>query len=72
MRRPGYREAVLWLAQNDDCYWLGDSNPCPSVSTAMVSDLFGVEEARLIKDLRAALQKVYPRHEVFRAKAEAA
>jgi len=67
MRRPGYREAIEWLAGNDDCYWLGDAEPCISVSAALVRDLWDVEDARLIKDLRHALRKIYPNHEALRS-----
>lgn len=66
MRRPGYREAVEWLAGNDDCYWLGDEEPCLSVSAALVRDLFDVEQGKLEKDIRRALRKIYPNHEVLK------
>ena len=66
MRRPGYREAIEWLAHNDDCYWLGDNNPSISVSSALVRDLFDVDDARLIADLRRALAKAFPDHEAIR------
>lgn len=67
MKRPGYREAVEWLAGNDDCYWLGDAEPCLSVSAALVRDLYDVENAKLIGDLRRALKKAHPNHEALRA-----
>lgn len=68
-RRPGYREAVDWLASNDDCYWLGDFDahgPMLSVSASMVRDLYDVDDAKLIADLRRALRKAYPDHEALR------
>lgn len=71
MRRPGYREAVVWLAANDDCYWLaeprypGDGNPMLSVSAALVRDLFEVSDDRLIADIRRALRRVHPNHEAL-------
>lgn len=68
MKRPGYREALEWLAGNDDCYWLGDNEPIISVSAAMVRDLFDVADEKLLKDLRVALKKVYPDHEALRTK----
>lgn len=67
MKRPGYREAIDWLAGNDDCYWLGDENPAISVAAALVRDLFDVTDDRLMADLRRALKRVYPDHEVLRA-----
>jgi hypothetical protein len=66
LRRPGYREAIEWPAYNDDCYWLGDDEPAVSVSAAMVRDLWAVEIARLIADLRGALAKAHPNHEALR------
>ena len=64
MRRPGYREAIYWLAGNDDNDWLNDDSgridgePTLSVTASLVADLFGVEHARLIADLRRALEKL--------------
>jgi hypothetical protein len=51
MKRPGYREAVAWVANNDDCYWTQDSEPIISVTAAMVADLFDVPEAKVIADV---------------------
>lgn len=70
MRRPGYREAIEWLAGNDDCYWLGDYDalgPILSVSASMVRDLYDVTDDRLIADLKKALKRVYPNHEALRS-----
>ncbi len=64
MNRPGYREAVQWLAYNDDCYWL--LNDIISVPAAMVRDLWDVSTEKLIKDLRAALACAHPKHEALR------
>lgn len=66
MKRPGYREAVEWLAGNDDCYWLGDEKPIPSVTACMIRDLFGVPDDKLYSDMRKALKKIYPDHEALR------
>lgn len=66
MLRPGYREAIEWIASNDDCYWLGDHDAIISVSAAMVRDLWGVDDAKLIKDLTRALRKAYPNHEALK------
>lgn len=66
VRRPGYREAVEWLAGNDDCYWLGEQEKILSVSASMVRDLYGVTDERLTADIRRTLKKVHPTHEVLR------
>lgn len=60
MRRPGYREAIEWLAGNDDCYWLADEEPIISVSAAMVRDLFGIENEKLYADIRRVLRRDHP------------
>jgi hypothetical protein len=62
MKRPGYREAVEWLAGNDDCYWLADDEPIPSVSACLIRDLFDAEETKLYADIRRALKRIYPEH----------
>ena len=65
MKRPGYREAIEWIARNDDCYWLGDDEPIMSVSVAMVRDLWNVPDARVVRNLRTALRKICPDHEAL-------
>ena len=66
MKRPSYREAVEWLALNDDTTWVefspesGDGSI--SVSGALACDLFGVEDSRLRKDLQAKLAILRVRH----------
>jgi hypothetical protein len=69
MRRPGYREAIDWLASNDDCYWIGDfdwQGPMLSVAAAMVRDLYDVTDDKLVADLRRALARVFPDHKALR------
>lgn len=51
MRRPSYREALRWLLLNDDTEWLNDARHGLSVSTALVADLFGVDDERIVADL---------------------
>lgn len=52
MKRASYREAIHWLAANDDCHWLSDPEGCFSVATALVADMFDVHTDRVTKDLR--------------------
>lgn len=69
MRRPGLREAIEWLAGNDDCYWLGDYDghgPMLSVAASMVRDLYDITDERLISDLRRALAKAFPNHSALK------
>lgn len=58
MKRASYREAIEWLAYNDDNEWLDDvDDPSPSVSAGLVRDLFDVDTDKLIKDLKRACAK---------------
>lgn len=43
-----YREAIDWIAWNDDTEWLHDEQGCFSVTLALVADVFGktTEELR--------------------------
>lgn len=71
MRRPGYREAVEWLAGNDDCDWLAANAPGGiSVAAAFARDLFDVEDAKLKRDIIAALRKIHPTHHALKEAAE--
>lgn len=58
MKHASYREAVRWLAYNDDTQWLNDDDPIESVSTALVADLFGVDVERVTRDLRREVDKI--------------
>lgn len=56
MKRPGYREAIRWMVENDDTEWVNED--CgPSVTAALVADMFGVDDARVCADLVKALTK---------------
>jgi hypothetical protein len=70
MKRPGYREALEWMALNDDVYWLAEDPAIAagaiSVTGAMVRDLWGVSEEKFRKDLLAAVRRVNPNHEAAR------
>lgn len=55
MNRPSYKNAILWIVENDDTEWLDDETPITSVSAALVADLFGVSDQKIIKDLNKAL-----------------
>lgn len=56
MKRPGYREAIRWMVDNDDTEWVDVDDP-GSVTAALVADLFGVSDERVRDDLRRALRK---------------
>lgn len=52
MKRPSYRAAILWILQNDDCDFLNDYIGALSVAASLVADMFGVDDARVMADLR--------------------
>jgi hypothetical protein len=62
MKRPSYKQALEWMALNDDVYWLPD-DPI-SVTGALTCDLFGVDDAKLRGDLLKAIKRVNPSHPV--------
>jgi hypothetical protein len=57
MRRPGYREAVRWIAENDDIQWTEEGEKAAdggyfySVTCVMVADLFGKEPEEVARDI---------------------
>lgn len=56
MKRAGYRDAIQWLADNDDNSWVEpcqeyESMESPSVSACLVADLFGIDTNRVRDDL---------------------
>ncbi len=58
MKRASYREAVEWIAWNDD----GADGPNVEVidayvSTALVADLFGVETMKVARDIARHREK---------------
>src|SRR5687767_8100100 len=59
MRRPGYREAVRWIAENDDTQWLEEPDPeggyFYSVTCAMVADLFDKDQKEVAADISKAI-----------------
>lgn len=54
----GYKAALQWLIDNDDTFWLDDTdNIMVSVSTALVIDIYGKDEQKVINDLRKLRSK---------------
>lgn len=46
-KRMGYREAIDWVAQNDDTDFLNDGeDACPSVTMAFLADVYGVSQEK--------------------------
>ena len=51
MKRPSYKQAIEWIVDMDDCYWVQDENPIASVTACMVADLFDVDLERVKRDI---------------------
>lgn len=54
MKRAGYREAIAWIALNDDPGSPDSLEPdvvAAYVSSCLVADLFGVERERVGRDV---------------------
>jgi hypothetical protein len=69
VKRPGYREAIEWLAGNDDCHYLITSEHheiIMSVAASMVRDLYDVTDEKLQADVRRMLKRIHPNHEALR------
>jgi hypothetical protein len=61
-KRPSLREAVSWIAWNDDVEWLeGAEGDSPSVTAHLVADLFGVPVAEVAKALRREVKQLRSR-----------
>lgn len=66
MKRGSYREAIRWIAENDDTVWVDDVNaygPADlSVTATLIADLFDVEHERVRVDIRRELDKYQRLH----------
>lgn len=60
MKRASYRDAIFFLAANDDTDWLTvDAGRFGvSVSAALVASIFDVEEERVARDVRREIEKI--------------
>lgn len=58
MKRASYREAISWIALNDDTEWTAEDEKIPSVSAVLVADLFDVEVDRVTRDIIRKLKKL--------------
>jgi len=51
MRRASYRYGVEWLAENDETSATDPDEIASFVTTLLLADLFGVEPARVARDV---------------------
>ena len=61
MKRASYKEAIYWIAANDDTDWIGDEFGSPSVTASLIADLFGVPAEKVTNDIKRQLKKIRTR-----------
>lgn len=54
---PTYKEAINWIAENDDTDWLHEPNPILSVTASMVADIWKKTESEVIDDIRMQVER---------------
>lgn len=52
-----YKQAIEWMAVNDDTEWTKDEAPALSVTAALTADLFRKDDQTVTADLRKFLAK---------------
>lgn len=57
-KRLGYREAVRWIAQNDDTDDLMNGHDAHPVTVCLVADLFGKDTAAVAADVVRAVRRL--------------
>lgn len=58
MKRASYRDAIHWLAHNDDNEWIDDEYGSPSVTATLIADLFDVTVEKVTADIKRQLKKL--------------
>jgi hypothetical protein len=53
-----YRDAIRWIAENDDTDWIENEHGIPSVTACLVADLFEKTEEAVTEDIKKALRKL--------------
>lgn len=53
-----YRQAIAWMAMNDDTEWVKDNSAPGSVTAALVADLFDKTDEKVRTDLKRYLIKI--------------
>ena len=54
--KPSYGTAVLWLIANERLEWVDDPEPTFPDTVVMVSELFGVSQLQILRDIKATLE----------------
>lgn len=51
MKRASYREAVQWIAHNDESYDTDTDSIAGYISTLLIADIFDVEPSKVANDV---------------------
>lgn len=57
MKRASYREAIRWIATNDDTEFLNEDGIL-SVTASLVADMFEVPDEKVREDLKREIARV--------------
>jgi hypothetical protein len=57
MSNPSYRQAIQWIAYEDDTDFLNDEKPSLSVTASMVADLYQKTHEQVLKSLYKAVEE---------------
>ncbi len=60
MKRPGYREAVTWIAANDDTDDLMSGSDAYPVTVCLVADLFDKDTETVAKAVAREVLRLFP------------
>lgn len=60
-----YRDAIEWIAYNDDMEWLDEDNALEimCVTAVLVRDLFNKDDATVLADLKKAVARMDAQNE---------
>ena len=53
--KPSYGTAILWLIANERLDWLEENSLTFPDTVTMVSELFGVSQLQILRDIKATL-----------------
>ena len=54
----GYRYAIQWVVENDNCSWADSARVQPlSIAASMVADVYECEDSKVRKDIKEARRR---------------
>lgn len=55
----GYKDTINWIIHNDDCHWVFDENPIPSITVMLTMDIFNKTPDKITRDIRKKYIETY-------------